>query len=307
MMFSRGLATSAQQTHYQLLELPLNASIKEIKLQFKKLSKKYHPDLNTHLSDAARQDNTQRYTLMVSAYDTLKDVKRKRAYDQSLRSNTSSNSSYSRRSPASNKYYGEAKYYSRHGHSYHASTLNTKRHRVHFHNNRTSSDSQFSGEHVNHGDRYNVPHFDYDRHLHRNLMFEQRIIEKSIDQATRDKILNQLYKSGEKISEELKTKHLMRHVNMLRGDVSRGGNLGGRTSSYSNVKYGESSTYSGAGTYANMYAQSRGSNGGGGYGSGASTGTYNMYQKPKDDGGMFKVVAAIGASTSLYLLYKIIF
>lgn len=39
--------------------------------------------MNQHLDDEAKQENNAKYTAMVNAYDTLKDIKRKRAYDQS--------------------------------------------------------------------------------------------------------------------------------------------------------------------------------------------------------------------------------
>ncbi|KAI3406575.2 hypothetical protein KGF56_000707 [Candida oxycetoniae] len=283
---------SSSQTHYQLLGVPINASIKEIKLQFKKLSKEYHPDLNQHLDDEAKKANAIKFTAMANAYDVLKDVKRKREYDQSIH-NSHRGFSFQRREENAeyNKYYGEAKYYSRSGSPMNASGLNTKRHKIRYHNTpHDTNHSKFSGRHINYGDKYDVPHFDYDKHLNRNLKFEQRIIEKHIDRNTRDRILSQLSKSGETVSEELKTKHLLRHVNMLKNE-SGGSNSSSSSSSggggnYSNVKYGASSTYQGASAYS------------------------NLYQKPTNhdnEGSMFKVFAALGASTSLYLLYKVIF
>ncbi|KAI5970147.1 hypothetical protein CANMA_000758 [Candida margitis] len=331
----------ANQNYYQLLELPTNATIKEIKLQFKKLSKKYHPDLNQHLDAEAKQENNSKYVAMVNAYDTLKDIKKKRAYDQSSSTGGGFSSSNSnRRSNEYNKYYGEAKYYSRSGKStYSASGLNTKRHKVKYqHSGSTGANqSRFSGEHINHGDKYDVPHFDYDKHLNRNLRFEQRIIDKYMDPATRDRILSQLQSSGEHISEELKTKHLLRHVKMIKPGYESGGNgevpssggygsasagsagsagtNGGPTSSSTggpnasgyrtnygapkythNVKYGQSTNYQGAATYQNLYQKPKTSN----YG-------YNSTNDNDDQGGVAKLFTALGAGTSLYILYKIIF
>ena len=330
----RTFATSASTspTHYQVLQLPPSASIKEIKLQFKKLLKQYHPDLNQHLDDASKESNAAKFTLMVQAYDVLKDVKRKRAYDQSLRPNGSSSAYSSPRNRGEyNKYHGDAKYYSRHGFnsstnggsgysSYTALGLNTKRHKVRFHNHKHPQDgdpnmSTFSGQHVNYGDKYDVPHFDYDHHLMRNLMFEQRIIDKHLDQSTKDKILSQLMKLGQKVDEGLKTKHLLRHVNMIKGETNAAnaangvggsgensnsasynssgqsyygnrGYLPRKDSNYSNAKYGGSYTYTGANTYE------------------------NLYQKPSNhdlSGGMARAVALIGGTLSVYVVYKLIF
>ncbi|KAI5959875.1 uncharacterized protein KGF55_005107 [Candida pseudojiufengensis] len=291
-MFStiRCFATSSNSiNHYQLLELPINASLKEIKLQFKKLSKKYHPDLNQHLSEDEKISNTEKFAKMVEAYDTLKDIKRKRQYDQTLRGSPNGNGS--RRSNEYNRYYGEAKYYSKNGTTYTtASGLNTKRHKVKYAtNDYQTTQSKFSGQHINH-DKFDVPHFDYDKHLNRNLKHEQRILDKYLDENLKKKILNQLTKSGKiNISEELKTKHLLRHVNQIKENDHY--ELGPKIKSqkktvnnYPNVKYGGSTNYRGAATYS------------------------NLYQKPvnDDDNPFIKVFAALGAGTSLYILYKII-
>ena len=58
---------------------------------------------------------------------------------------------------------------------------------------------------MNYGDRYDVPHFDYEKHLNRNLKFEQRLIDKYLDQSTQTKILNQITRSNhDDILQELK-------------------------------------------------------------------------------------------------------
>lgn len=210
----------SSKSYYQILEIPNNASIKDIKNQFKKLSKKYHPDLNNHLGEEEKKANSDKFVVIVTAYDTLKDIKKKKQYDLQLKSGlgdvyakTSQNSS-SRNDEWQNKYYGEAKYYSRSGSNSHSgSGLNAKRHRVYHHGNYDST-SAFSGKHVNYGDRFDVPHFNYNEHLLKNLKFEQRIISKRLSDDDRKAILKQLSKSGDisNLSEELITKHLMRQV-----------------------------------------------------------------------------------------------
>ena len=41
-----------EKSYYDILELQKNASADEIKQAYRKLAKKYHPDLYTHASEA---------------------------------------------------------------------------------------------------------------------------------------------------------------------------------------------------------------------------------------------------------------
>ncbi|ODV79464.1 DnaJ-domain-containing protein [Suhomyces tanzawaensis NRRL Y-17324] len=291
---TRCYATAADESinHYERLGIAPNASIKEIKMQFKKLSKKFHPDLNAHLSPEEKEANSSKFVKIVQAYDILKDVKRKKQYDHELRvaGGLPMQSMHNqRRSPASewhNKYYGEAKYYSRSRSThdtYTASGLNTKRHHVHYGEGYDgSAQSKFSGEHKNYGDRFDVPHFDYNQHLLRNLKFEQRMITRNISDDQRNKILSQLSKLGEKLSEELITKHLMRHVH----------NRDSEPSSHSNHSKGRAETYQATSSFSNPNAQ-------------------YMYRGPQlyeEESGsaVFKTFMVLGgAGSSLYLLYSI--
>lgn len=267
--------------YYQILELPRNASIEDIKAQFRKLSKKYHPDLNSHLSEEEREKNNKKYVEMLLAYDTLKDVKAKREYDASLglrKSPSGSHSPNPNHSDWQNKYYGEAKYYSKGkaSGSYFSKGYNTKRHRVHnFYDGSgaENKNSQFNGAHRNYGDRFSVPHFNYNEHLAKHLKFEQRIIEKQLTPENREAIIRQLRRDGDisKVSEELITKHLMRQAH--------GNNNLGRSVSSSSA------------TALNPY----------------------MYQGPQN-GGHHEQLASLGMTTalvvgglgSIYLLYNAI-
>lgn len=204
--------------YYQILDLLPQASLKEIKLQFKKLLKLYHPDLNAHLSATDKESNSQRYVLMVLAYETLKDVKKKREYDATLRTTSSSSSERPDRAAWQDRYYGEARYYSRSkasgSHTSHGYNYTRHRVRTFYNGTRPKLGDQFAGQHRNHGDRYDVPHFDYNEHLSKHLKFEQRIINKHLSPEDRDNILRQLAKDGDisNVSEELITKHLMRQA-----------------------------------------------------------------------------------------------
>lgn len=206
------------QNYYQILDVPLHASLADIKAQFRKLLKKFHPDLNSHLSVEEKDDNSKKYTEMVLAYDTLKDAKRRREYDAKIGRRSSSStgtSSFRRNGEWRNRHYGDSRAYSRRGAgNYSSSGYNYTRHKVHnfYTGEGSSGQDNFDGRHKNHGDRYDVPHFNYDEHLAKQLKFEQRIIKKELSATELDLVLRQLTPDGDatKVSDELLTKHLMR-------------------------------------------------------------------------------------------------
>lgn len=222
-IFLRSLrwASSSERTHYQVLELLPHASLKEIKMQFKRLLKKFHPDVNARLPEDEKEANSARYVQMVLAYETLKDAKKKREYDALLSRSTSSPKPRLGPSEWQKKYYGEAKYFSRSQASTHHSLAN-RRYRVHNFYNGTDPKSHFSGQHKNH-DRHDVPHFNYEEHLAKHLKFEQHLINKQLLPEDRKAILRQLAKDGDisGVSEELITKHLMRQAQRIKVSLGR--------------------------------------------------------------------------------------
>lgn len=212
----RHASTSPQQNYYQILELQPQASMKEIKAQFKKLLIKFHPDVNAHLSDAEKSANSDKYVEMVQAYETLKDKDKKREYDMNLGLTALSGTS---RAEWHAKYYGEAKYYSQGRASGTYTSAGFRRSRVHNAylgpgSDGSGTNNAFSGHHRNYGDRNDVPHFDYNEHLAKHLKFEQRIYGKQLTNAERESIIRQLARDGDtsNVSEELLTKHLMRQA-----------------------------------------------------------------------------------------------
>lgn len=213
---SRGFTQSTflnKENYYQLLELPSGATLKDIKVQFKKMSKKYHPDLNSHLPEDEQEKKKNRFMEIIAAYETLKDAKAKRQYDLDLRRSGAKADPGGQNQDWRRNYYGEAKYFSRAGGSPgHASRMNSKRHSVHLHG--PDNMSTFSGMHRNYGDRFAVPHFNYQEHLSKHLKFEQRLINKTLSKEEREQIMQQLTKSGniKDLDEELITKHLMRQA-----------------------------------------------------------------------------------------------
>ncbi|CAN5403609.1 hypothetical protein BH23BAC1_BH23BAC1_44130 [soil metagenome] len=64
---------------YQILQVPVNASPKVIKLAFRNLAKKFHPDKNS-----GNKQYEEEFKLINEAYHTLSDPQKKMIYDMSL-------------------------------------------------------------------------------------------------------------------------------------------------------------------------------------------------------------------------------
>ena len=62
---------------YEVLGIGRNASEKEIKSAYRKLAKKYHPDMNKDSGDAG-----EKFKELSEAYDILKDPEKKKLYDR---------------------------------------------------------------------------------------------------------------------------------------------------------------------------------------------------------------------------------
>jgi molecular chaperone DnaJ len=67
----------AKQDFYELLGVPRDAKEDEIRKNYRKLARKYHPDLNP--GDKAAED---RFKRVQEAYDVLNDTKKRQVYDQ---------------------------------------------------------------------------------------------------------------------------------------------------------------------------------------------------------------------------------
>src|SRR5260221_6438901 len=71
------MATTSKTDYYELLGVARKASAKDIRTAFRKLARKYHPDLNPGDKSAE-----EKFKQLQEAYDVLSDSKKRAMYDQ---------------------------------------------------------------------------------------------------------------------------------------------------------------------------------------------------------------------------------
>src|SRR5579883_2101927 len=71
------MTTTTKQDYYDLLGVSRKASAKDIRTAFRKLARKYHPDLNPGDKSAE-----EKFKQVQEAYDVLSDSKKRQMYDQ---------------------------------------------------------------------------------------------------------------------------------------------------------------------------------------------------------------------------------
>ena len=71
------MPTTTKQDYYELLGVPRKAAQKEIRQAYRKLARKYHPDLNP-----GDKSSEEKFKQVQEAYDVLSDAKKRQMYDQ---------------------------------------------------------------------------------------------------------------------------------------------------------------------------------------------------------------------------------
>jgi molecular chaperone DnaJ len=71
------MATTTKQDYYEVLGVPRRVSVKDIRAAYRKLARKYHPDLNPGDKSAE-----EKFKEIQEAYEVLSDTKKRQMYDQ---------------------------------------------------------------------------------------------------------------------------------------------------------------------------------------------------------------------------------
>jgi molecular chaperone DnaJ len=71
------MATTSKQDYYEVLGVSKKTPLKEIRQAYRKLARKYHPDLNP-----GDKSSEEKFKQVQEAYDVLSDTKKRQMYDQ---------------------------------------------------------------------------------------------------------------------------------------------------------------------------------------------------------------------------------
>ena len=70
------------EDYYKILEVERSASQDEIQKAYRKLARKFHPDLHADKSDREKERAKQQFQKIQTAYDVLNDAKKREMYDR---------------------------------------------------------------------------------------------------------------------------------------------------------------------------------------------------------------------------------
>ena len=70
------------EDYYELLDVPRSASAEQIQKAYRKLARKYHPDLHADKSDAEKERAKQKFQQIQQAYDVLNEPEKREMYDR---------------------------------------------------------------------------------------------------------------------------------------------------------------------------------------------------------------------------------
>ena len=73
---------AAKRDYYEVLGVSKDASEDDIKKAFRKLSRKYHPDMQQGKSDAEKKEAEEKFKELASAYEVIGNKEKRQQYDQ---------------------------------------------------------------------------------------------------------------------------------------------------------------------------------------------------------------------------------
>ena len=71
----------ADEDYYKILGVSKDASADEIQKAYRKLARKFHPDLHADKEEKDREKAKQQFQKVQQAYDVLSDEKKRQMYD----------------------------------------------------------------------------------------------------------------------------------------------------------------------------------------------------------------------------------
>ena len=71
------MSNTPKRDYYELLDVPRKVSVKDLRAAYRKLARKYHPDLNPGDKSAE-----EKFKQIQEAYEVLSDTKKRQMYDQ---------------------------------------------------------------------------------------------------------------------------------------------------------------------------------------------------------------------------------